>query len=262
VKGKNLSKVFKFGENWASYSEQATAEKVEEAIQSLVDLFGAGTLDGKSFLDIGCGSGLFAIAAARLGARPVLGIDADPVSIKTSRENAERWLDDAGQVSFSKASVLDGQRMASLGTFDIVYSWGVLHHTGNMKLAIEHAADSVKPAGRMMIAIYNRHWTSPVWKIIKWLYNSSGTVGQRVLTGMLSPVIFIAKWLVTGKDPRHMRRGMDFKHNIIDWVGGYPYEYASVEKIQNMLEGLGFQAIKIKPANVPTGCNEFIAQRS
>jgi len=256
-----LSKAFKFGANWASYSEQATDEKVEEAIQSLEDLFGKGTLNGKSFLDIGCGSGLFAIAAARLGAYPIIGIDADPVSIKTSQENAQRWLDDAEHVSFLEASVLDGQQMAALGKFDIVYSWGVLHHTGDMKLAIEYAAHRVNPTGQMMIAIYNKHWTSPVWKAIKWLYNYSGRVGQQVLTGLLSPVIFIAKWVVTGKNPRRMRRGMDFKHNVIDWVGGYPYEYASMEKIRDMLEGLGFQIIKIKPANVPTGCNEFIAKR-
>jgi 2-polyprenyl-6-hydroxyphenyl methylase/3-demethylubiquinone-9 3-methyltransferase len=201
------------------------------------------------------------LEAARLGARPVLGIDADSVSVKTSKENAQRWLDDLGQVSFSEASVLDGQQMASFGTFDVVYSWGVLHHTGNMQNAIEIAARSVKPSGQMMIAIYNQHWTSPIWKAIKWLYNYSGTVGQRVLTSLLLPVIFFAKWLVTGKNPRRMRRGMDFKHNIIDWVGGYPYEYASVGQIKKTLEGLGFRVIKIKPANVPTGCNEFIAQR-
>ena len=89
-----------------------------------------------------------------------------------------------------------------------------------------------------MIAIYNRHWSSPVWKLVKWLYNKAGDFGQRVLIWIFMPIIFVAKWLVTLKIPFGMKRGMDFMHNVIDWVGGYPYEYASVDEMKIFLNNL------------------------
>jgi len=72
--------MFKFGENWASFSKRLNESRIQDAMRSLISLFGEGALNGRSFLDIGCGSGLLSIAAARLGARPVVGMDLDPVS--------------------------------------------------------------------------------------------------------------------------------------------------------------------------------------
>jgi SAM-dependent methyltransferase len=252
--------MFKFGQNWASFSRQLDEARVEEAITSLTSLFGENALKGKSFLDIGCGSGLFSIAASRLGAQPIVGIDVDPVSVDTSRINFSHWVDGKPTASFLQASVLDTGQMKSLGTFDAVYSWGVLHHTGNMTQALVTAAQCVRPGGFLMIAIYNRHWSSPIWKWIKWLYNKAGSTGQRLLIWIFIPIIFLAKWLVTFKNPFKMKRGMDFMHNVIDWVGGYPYEYASVDEMKTFLKQLGFEILQVRPANVPTGCNEFVCK--
>ena len=149
--------VFNFGENWASFSRRINETRMESARQSLRTLFGEGALSGRSFLDIGCGSGLFSIAAAQLGARSVLGLDVDPISVATSQNNAAHWLTSSTSISFRQLSVLDGEQMSKLGMFDIVYSWGVLHHTGNMKVALRNAAHRVAPNGMMMIAIYNKH---------------------------------------------------------------------------------------------------------
>jgi 2-polyprenyl-6-hydroxyphenyl methylase/3-demethylubiquinone-9 3-methyltransferase len=98
--------------------------------------------------------------------------------------------------------------------------------------------------------------------VIKWLYNRAGRLGQKILVWMLTPVIFAAKWLVTRKNPFKMQRGMDFMHNIIDWVGGYPYEYASPAEMQALLEGNGFQVLRTIAAKVPTGCNEFVCRQA
>jgi 2-polyprenyl-6-hydroxyphenyl methylase/3-demethylubiquinone-9 3-methyltransferase len=252
--------MFKFGENWASFSRQLNESRIEEATNSLTSLFGENALKGRSFLDIGCGSGLFSIAAARLGAQPVVGIDVDPVSIDTSRSNFSHWLGDGHPASFSQASVLDADQMKSLGVFDVVYSWGVLHHTGNMAQALSNVAKCVQPGGLLIIAIYNRHWSSPIWKWIKWLYNKAGSIGQRLLIWIFMPIIFVAKWLVTFQNPFKMKRGMDFMHNIIDWVGGYPYEYASVDEMTAQLKLLGFDVLNVRLASVPTGCNEYVCR--
>ncbi len=254
--------MFSFGKNWSSFSQILTEERIQEAMHSLVNLFGENGLQGKTFLDIGCGSGLFSIAAARLGARSVLGVDIDPLSVETSQRNAKRWLSNSDvPISFRQASVLDEQEVASWGTFDIVYSWGVLHHTGDMLRALRNAAQTVRPQGLLMIAIYHRHWSSPIWKLIKWFYNRIGKWGQRVLIWLFVPVIAVAKWLVTLENPFKMRRGMDFMHNVIDWIGGYPYEYATVDEMRAHLERLGFEVLAVYPAKVPTGCNEFVCRK-
>lgn len=253
--------MFEFGKNWASFSHQLDEKRIEDAKDSLESLFGKTAVEKKSFLDIGCGSGLFSIAAARLGASRVVGLDIDPVSVSTSERNVEKWLGDRSmRVSIQQASALDTDRMELLGRFDLVYSWGVLHHTGNMALALENAAMRVKKNGLFMIAIYNKHWSSPLWRLVKWLYNKVGEFWRKVLILVFTPIIFAAKFLVTFKNPLKMKRGMDFMHNITDWVGGYPYEYAGVSEMKERLERYGFSLLSVRTTAVPTGCNEYVAR--
>jgi SAM-dependent methyltransferase len=253
--------LFKFGENWASFSTNIDESRIEDAMRSLKALFGENGIANQSFLDLGCGSGLFSIAAMQLGARKVLGVDVDPLSVDTSQCNATQWLKDLSLLSFRQLSVLDTDQLNKLDRFDIVYSWGVLHHTGNMELALENAAGRVTPNGILMIAIYNKHWSSLPWKIVKWFYNRMGYLGQKILIWMFMPVIFIAKWIVTLNNPLKMQRGMEFMHNVVDWVGGYPYEYASIAEMTATLEKIGFEMLNVIPAKVPTGCNEFVCRK-
>ncbi len=254
-------KVFAFGENWQAFSKLITEDRIEAAQTSLINLVGTADLTGKTFLDIGCGSGLFAIAAAQMGAI-VTGIDLDPVSVQTSQANAQKWLPAQGQVNFMRASILDVadlEKRLPTPQFEIVYSWGVLHHTGNMQQALQNAVQLVRPGGQFVISIYNRHITSPVWVGIKWLYNQLPKFLQKLLIWMFAPVIFMAKGLVTRKNPLTMHRhGMDFMYNVVDWLGGYPYEYVSVTEMQQTLQKLGADSIRVIPAQVPTGCNEFV----
>jgi len=248
---------FNFGKNWLKFSEKTLDEgKLLAAQQSLVELIGQENIKGKSFLDIGCGSGIFSIAARKLGAKKVVGFDVSPESIQSAQQNRQKYLDDP-EISFYVLSILKNS-YKRFGRFDIVYSWGVLHHTGNMWQAMKNSADLVKDNGLFVIAIYNKHWSSPYWKLIKYVYNFSPRLIQRLMIYFFYVIILCAKFLIAFRNPYQKRRGMDFYHDVIDWVGGYPYEYADRMKIINFILPMGFKLRKSFPAPVPTGCNEFV----
>jgi 2-polyprenyl-3-methyl-5-hydroxy-6-metoxy-1,4-benzoquinol methylase len=252
---------FNFGTNWNDYSEQFLDEsKLNSAADSLKELAGAGNIEGRSIIDIGCGSGIFAIAASKLGAQKVLGIDISQESVTTSLENKQKFLPQ-GNVDFLHKSIFDDD-ISKLGIFDIVYSWGVLHHTGDMWRAIDISSKLVAPNGLFIIAIYNSHWSSPLWLKIKYLYNVSPAFIRRIMIYLFAGIIAVAKFLVTGKNPfRKKRRGMSFYYDVVDWIGGYPYQYANKTEIINFVEARGFKLVKTVSPSVPTGCNEYVFQK-
>jgi len=255
-KEKNL--VFDFGANWQQFSQSSLDSlKFEEAFNSLDQLIGHEKIKGSSFLDIGCGSGIFAIAASLAGAKKVVGIDISKESIAVSIGNKKRFANQ-NTIDFFHKSVFDDD-ILQLGQFDIVYSWGVLHHTGDMWWSIKIASQLVSPNSLFVIAIYNKHWSSKIWKVIKRFYNIVPAIIQRLMIWLFFIIIAIAKLIVTRKNPfKKQKRGMSFYYDVIDWVGGYPYEYADKNEVINCAERLGFKCIKFVKPVVPTGCNEFV----
>src|SRR5712692_8808446 len=160
--------LFDFGSNWQAFSGQRVdSQRLAVAARSLQSLLQRDTLRGLSFLDVGCGSGLFSIAAQQLGATRVIGIDINPRCIVVSQQNRDRFAPEA-PIIFQEASALSTESLRPLGRFDVVYAWGSLHHTGAMWEAIRNVAKQVSPGGMLVLAIYNKHITSPVWKMIKW----------------------------------------------------------------------------------------------
>jgi 2-polyprenyl-6-hydroxyphenyl methylase/3-demethylubiquinone-9 3-methyltransferase len=254
--------MFDFGKNWQAYSEHALNDAaVEAARESVRRLLGTGDLTGKRLLDLGSGSGLFSAAAAQLGA-DVTAVDINPRSVEATRQNAARILGTPDSIRVLQGSALDGEFMDALGQFDIVYSWGVLHHTGSMWEAIKRALRAVAPGGTLVLAIYNRHFTSGAWRGIKWTYVHSPEIGRRALEVVSGGAIYTAKLLVTRQNPLKKERGMSFWYDVVDWVGGYPYEYASVGEISDYVTTRGFTLERVIPAQVPTGCNEFVFTRA
>src|ERR1700681_2618763 len=162
---------FEFGKNWARFLSVLTESQIQSAVQSLETMLGGTDLTGRTFVDVGSGSGLFSLAARRLGAR-VHSFDYDPHSVACTQELRRRYYPDDPQWRVEEGSALDAEYMASLGKFDIVYSWGVLHHTGAMWEALANAGTLVAPGGLLFIAIYNDQGTpSRRWKSVKKLYN-------------------------------------------------------------------------------------------
>ncbi|MCK5122944.1 MAG: class I SAM-dependent methyltransferase [Candidatus Pacebacteria bacterium] len=251
--------MFNFGKNWLNYSKTISNKDLEVMKESLVNLIGLENIKDKTFLDIGCGSGLFAIAAKKLGAGKVIGIDILADSVKSSEENKIRF--NIQDIEFKQLSILDNQ-IKDLGKFDIVYAWGSLHHTGEMWKTIENTIHCVENNGLLILAIYNKHWTSPVWGKIKYFYNISSKFIKKIMVFIFYYIIATAKLLVTRKNPFQKKRGMNFYYDIVDWLGGYPYEYANKDEIVGFANKYNFRLIKFSKASVPTGCNEFVFKKS
>lgn len=261
---------FDFGQNWADFSANAaTPQRAGAARAEFEALLSGIPLAGRTFLDIGFGQGFSLLSARALGAR-VAGCDINPKCHEVIARN-RALFPAAGEapIPLHVGSILDASTVVALRAmpeagdagFDVVHSWGVLHHTGDMRLALAHAASLVRPGGHFVVAIYNRHWSSLPWLAIKWAYVHSPRIIQRAMVGALYPVIWLAKLLVTRKDPRSQERGMDFYYDVVDWVGGYPYEYATIAEVEASCAPLGLEPVRSIPARVPTGCNELIFRK-
>lgn len=241
---KELGSHFEFGDNWQKYSGLVNNDRIGDAIAGLEKLFPKGYLHGKSFLDIGCGSGLHSIAAIRLGAARVEAIDLDPKSVETTRILLERHAMDS-DFEVRKASIFDLRPEIS-GQFDLVYSWGVLHHTGSMNEAISAAAALVKPGGKFAFALYRKTLMCRFWAWEKHWY-SNASQGNQKFARSLFILLFKLNMRLSGKsfsmylaEYDKNSRGMDFFHDVHDWLGGYPYESVTPAEVDRKMNSLGF----------------------
>src|SRR5262249_10592252 len=157
----------------ASFLGVLTEARIQEAERSLKEMLGAERVAGAAFLDAGSGSGLFSLAAMRLGARRVHSFDFDPDSVACARELRRRYFPDAENWTVERGSVLDPDYLDRLGQWDIVYSWGVLHHTGRMWEALGLVISRVKRPGLLFVSIYNdQGQVSSAWRLVKRFYNT------------------------------------------------------------------------------------------
>lgn len=260
-----LEQRFQFGENWAAFLRLLNEGRIRAAERSLVNFLGRDSFAGMRFLDAGCGSGLFSLAARRLGAS-VLSFDFDPNSVGCAQELRSRYFRGDRNWIIRQGSVLDRGFLAGLGQFDIVYSWGVLHHTGAMWNALDNVVPLVADGGQLFIAIYNDQGaTSRLWLAVKKLYVRLPVLLRPVLAAGACVHLWWRSWL---KDLLRLRpfaswrahsrdRGMSAWRDLVDWVGGYPFEVATREQIIGFYRQRGFVPAKVVPDD-SLGCNQFV----
>lgn len=264
---------FEFGRNWRRFLETIDERRIAAAQESLQAMLGPEQLAGRSFLDAGCGSGLFSLAALRLGAT-VTSFDYDPQCVACAEELKGRFAPGATPWTIREGSLLDAPFLQSLGPFDVVYSWGVLHQTGDMWRAMGNLEPLVTASGRLHISIYNDQggW-SRRWRAIKRLYNrlprplrlpyALAIMGPRearlasiaAATGQLGE--YVRSWTHYGS-----QRGMSRWHDLIDWVGGYPHEVARPEEVFSFFRDRGYVLEQLRTQGSSIAANEFVFRRS
>lgn len=259
---------FAFGRNWRKYVDVLDEPAVALAIDALCTMLDVRTLAGKRFLDIGCGSGVHSLAALRLGAT-VRSFDYDPESVEATELVRARFAPDVADERWKveRGSVLDERFIDGLGRFDVVYAWGVLHHTGDLWRALELAGRPVAPGGRLFVAVYNDEGKrSDRWRNIKRIY-CSGVAGRAAMSLLFLPylIAYDAKEsFQRGENPLkrvYGRRGMTTLRDVVDWLGGYPFEVARPESVVRFCRERGFVCDRLT-TGAGSGCNEFVFTRA
>jgi len=253
---------FAFGANWSEFLEKVDQFRIDAARASIAASLGRQDLTGVRFLDAGCGSGLFSLAAQLMGA-DVVSFDFDASSVGCAHELQRRFAAQTREWTIVQGSVLDEEFLAGLGLFDVVYSWGVLHHTGDMWRAFHLIDSTVAPGGQLFISIYNdQGLPSRGWTQVKRRYNAAGPVGRAALLRAAETYFgarSVARRVLQPAAPQPSRsRGMSRSTDLLDWVGGYPFQVAKPEEVFAFYRDRHYTLQHLVTCRGGHGCNEYV----
>ena len=255
---------FGFGRNWLDYQTSVDAARLAAARADIEAWLGISSLVGKRVLDIGSGSGVHSLCLHAMGAAELVSFDFDADSVQaTTLLHAEAGSPASWTVL--RGSVLDAAFLTTLGTFDLVYSWGVLHHTGQMRQAIAHACGRVNAGGTLFISIYAKGQNFAADLALKQRYHVASRSGKRRMefewiadqyrhrsASGLAP----EGWWAEGRE-----RGMDPYWDLVDWLGGLPYEVATVDELTTQLRACGIATHRVRECPGDGGCHILVGER-
>ena len=263
---------FSFGINWTDFAKNKVDENivsthVNDALGHLLRMPGflsAKPLEGKRVIDIGCGSGLSSLSFYENGCRDITSFDVNEDSIKATNIIKERFCNDESNLKWSikEGSILDENLVSDLRSqekYDLVYSWGVLHHTGDMRKAIDNTLSLCQSGSILWMALYikvdqpdgEEIYQNDLKLKIKFNEASEETKKEMIVSRLKK---------VFGNNPAtwtrpYDNRGMTPINDVTDWLGGYPYEVARAKDIKRLLEANGFSEIEVLNENRASGTN-------
>ena len=265
----NKIKYFDFGENWSNYLHDVDDDRVSLAMKNINDALGDNFIRDKSFLDIGCGSGIHSLAALKLNAKYVKSFDINKKNIINTKKIISKFWE-KNNYDVEVMNILEANDYSI--KYDIVYSWGVLHHTGEMNIAIKNSINYCKKNSILFIALYEKTIYCKMWRMIKKFYNNTNRINQFLLLNFYN-ILKIFGLLITLKNPYlyvknyRSNRGMSFIYDQIDWIGGYPYESINKTELLKII-GSDFKLLQYKRAKtglfrsiLGTGCSEYVFKK-
>lgn len=238
---------FSFGRNWYSFVESMPDSAIESAQEDIIDWVGESGVRGRSVIDVGCGSGLSSACLFAMGASTLQSFDLDFWSIESTKIFRKR-AGDPENWTLQQGSILDEDFVAALPRADLVYAWGVLHHTGDMWRAVEHAAQLVDLDGHLWLALYTKGPRYAQDLALKQRYNRVSRLGKKwmIYRGIFH--LMRRRWRAQ-QNPfawnQRRARGMGTYHDLVDWLGGLPYEVASPQEVTEFLSSRGFLEVRL-----------------
>lgn len=221
---------FSFGYNWLDFVRNRLTENIisshQNNLKEIYDKIGI-DLAGKSLFDIGCGSGLSSLSFQRLGCNKIISLDIDQYSVQASNLTKEKFSRNPSEWQIHQGSILDISVVED-ESMDVVYSWGVLHHTGDMWNALRKAVRPVKKGGLFHVALYRSgpNYTTHLEEKFKFKFADRES--------KLHTLFKRKKGFKGSFDVNE--RGMNKFHDSLDWLGGIPYEVCDPEILESWLK--------------------------
>jgi 2-polyprenyl-3-methyl-5-hydroxy-6-metoxy-1,4-benzoquinol methylase len=252
---------FSFGRNWQKYLDTMPVEAVDRMVGYVHDW--VPDLAGCRVVDVGSGQGLTSLAVHAAGSE-LVSFDVDPLSVEATRRLWEAAGEPASWI-ITQGSILDPRFIERLGAFDVVISWGVLHHTGSLAEALDAAASLVAPGGRLWIALYHRTRQSSRSLRTKRMYAALPAAGKAIFREAYAGAK-VVKNLAAYRSLRRLReyhheRGMSWRRDVEDWLGGLPYEVSSPGEVLSRLRPQGFVLERLQDALSEGGNDVYLFRR-
>lgn len=227
-----------YKDHWTDYPLE-----LKGVLKHLEELFPEG-VKGKRVLDGGSGSGMVSVAFALMGA-DVTGVDITPKCVENGYKRAEHY---GVKCKFINESLVTLD--LSNEHFDIIYSWGVLHHTEDARQSFFSLARHLREGGEIIVAVYLKTKISWFWNFARIFYQNAPTVFKTIFLNIGSVflnIVDLFRKIIFNKE-RYMMRGTNNKEILNDWFGVPHRTFHSYNEVFKWFDENGLDCKLINPA--------------